>query len=76
MILPKRHRETVFDLTTEEWQDSLALLQSVKAMLDQPAAELKRRGMAARDHAIAHFSTAHVAETLHTLLDALLHQRA
>jgi diadenosine tetraphosphate (Ap4A) HIT family hydrolase len=35
MIIPKRHRETLFDLTEDEWQDSLALLRDVKALLDQ-----------------------------------------
>lgn len=34
MIIPKAHRETVFDLTEEEWRDSYTLLQEVKTMLD------------------------------------------
>ncbi|PWV94521.1 diadenosine tetraphosphate (Ap4A) HIT family hydrolase [Paenibacillus cellulosilyticus] len=34
IIIPKQHRETVFDLTEEEWLDTLALLQEVKTVLD------------------------------------------
>lgn len=35
MILPKQHRETIFDLMEEEWLDTYALLQEVKTLLDQ-----------------------------------------
>ena len=35
MIIPKQHRETVFDLTAEEWQETLTLLLRVKALLDE-----------------------------------------
>ena len=34
MIIPRAHRETVFDLTAEEWQATLELLQQVKVLLD------------------------------------------
>ncbi|MFS8524647.1 MAG: HIT domain-containing protein [Limnochordales bacterium] len=34
LIVPKAHRETVFDLTPEEWRDTNDLLQRVKALLD------------------------------------------
>ncbi len=34
IIVPKAHRETVFDLTDEEWQDTFDLLQKVKGYLD------------------------------------------
>ena len=34
MIIPKAHRETVFDLSAEEWQATFELLQQVKALLD------------------------------------------
>lgn len=34
IILPKAHRETVFDLTEEEWASTFSLLQRVKALLD------------------------------------------
>lgn len=34
LIIPKAHRETVFDLTPEEWRDTYSLLQDVKALLD------------------------------------------
>ncbi len=35
MIIPIAHRETLFDLTEEEWRDSYALLQEVKSLLDK-----------------------------------------
>ena len=35
LIIPKQHRETVFDLTAEEWQDTFTLLLRVKALLDE-----------------------------------------
>lgn len=34
VIVPKSHRETVFDLTPEEWRDTHDLLQRVKELLD------------------------------------------
>jgi diadenosine tetraphosphate (Ap4A) HIT family hydrolase len=34
IIFPREHRETVFDLTEEEWADTFVLLQEVKALLD------------------------------------------
>lgn len=34
LIVPRQHRETVFDLTAVEWQDTYALLQRVKNLLD------------------------------------------
>jgi len=34
VIIPKSHRETVFDLTEDEWRDTFALMQQVKALLD------------------------------------------
>jgi diadenosine tetraphosphate (Ap4A) HIT family hydrolase len=34
MIVPKSHRETVFDLTQEEFSDTYGLLQKVKKLLD------------------------------------------
>lgn len=34
LIVPKQHRETVFDLADAEWQDTFALLRRVKALLD------------------------------------------
>jgi diadenosine tetraphosphate (Ap4A) HIT family hydrolase len=34
MIVPKTHRETVFDLTQEEFNDTFVLLQKVKRRLD------------------------------------------
>lgn len=40
VIVPKIHRETVFDLTIEEWNATYELLQEVKCYLDkkhQPA---------------------------------------
>ncbi len=35
LIVPKRHRETVFDLTEEEWQATFNLLNKVKKRLDE-----------------------------------------
>jgi diadenosine tetraphosphate (Ap4A) HIT family hydrolase len=35
MIVPRAHRETVFDLTPEEWAESYDLLQRARAMLDR-----------------------------------------
>jgi diadenosine tetraphosphate (Ap4A) HIT family hydrolase len=35
MIVPRAHRETVFDLTPEEWAESYELLQRARAMLDR-----------------------------------------
>lgn len=35
IIVPKQHRETVFDLTPEEWMASHELLQRAKAFLDR-----------------------------------------
>ena len=35
LIVPKIHRETVFDLTAEEWNDHFELLQEVKEYLDE-----------------------------------------
>ena len=40
VIVPKQHRETVFDLTSQEWEDTFELLKQVKNWLDttlQPA---------------------------------------
>ncbi|WP_085521841.1 HIT family protein [Tuberibacillus sp. Marseille-P3662] len=34
LIVPKQHRETVFDLTIEEWHATHELLQEVKKFLD------------------------------------------
>ena len=34
IIIPKEHRETVFDLTEEEWTATFSLLQQVKELLD------------------------------------------
>ncbi|MFD2637834.1 HIT family protein [Piscibacillus salipiscarius] len=34
VVVPKNHRETVFDLTEEEWQSTFELLQEVKQYLD------------------------------------------
>ncbi len=34
LILPKAHRETVFDLTEEEWATTFSLLRRVKERLD------------------------------------------
>lgn len=35
LIIPRQHRETVFDLTPEEWAATFGLLQQVKALLEQ-----------------------------------------
>jgi diadenosine tetraphosphate (Ap4A) HIT family hydrolase len=35
MILPKEHRETVFDLTKEEWEATFSLLKEVKMHIDE-----------------------------------------
>ena len=35
LILPKQHRETVFDLTEEEWQATFDLLQRARRLIDQ-----------------------------------------
>ncbi|WP_314799987.1 HIT family protein [Paenibacillus roseipurpureus] len=35
IIVPKEHRETVFDLTQDEWNETFQLLQEVKLYLDQ-----------------------------------------
>jgi diadenosine tetraphosphate (Ap4A) HIT family hydrolase len=35
LIVPKLHRETVFDLTPEEWRDTYDLLQKVKKYADE-----------------------------------------
>jgi histidine triad (HIT) family protein len=35
VIVPRKHRETVFDLTIEEWEATYALLQEVKKYLDE-----------------------------------------
>lgn len=34
LIVPKAHKETVFDLSMEEWQDTYKLLHEVKAYID------------------------------------------
>lgn len=34
VIVPKKHRETVFDLTKEEWEATYSLLQDVKHYID------------------------------------------
>lgn len=34
LILPRAHRETVFDLTEEEWAATFSLLKEAKALLD------------------------------------------
>jgi len=34
VIIPREHRETVFDLTEEEWAVTFSLLKRVKEMLD------------------------------------------
>ena len=34
IIIPKEHRETVFDLTKEEWTATFSLLKQVKELLD------------------------------------------
>lgn len=35
VIIPRQHRESVFDLSAQEWQATYDLLQQVKARLDQ-----------------------------------------
>lgn len=35
LIVPKEHRETVFDLTEEEWLDTYRLLHEVKQLIDR-----------------------------------------
>ena len=35
MILPRAHRETVFDLTEDEWAESFTFLAEVKKYLDE-----------------------------------------
>jgi diadenosine tetraphosphate (Ap4A) HIT family hydrolase len=35
IIIPRHHRETLFDLTAEEWEATFSLLIQVKALLDQ-----------------------------------------
>ncbi|MEH7009434.1 HIT domain-containing protein [Neobacillus niacini] len=35
LIVPKKHRETAFDLTREEWNASYTLLKEVKEYLDE-----------------------------------------
>ncbi|WP_066172363.1 HIT family protein [Bacillus marinisedimentorum] len=35
LIVPKKHRETVFDLTKEEWRATFDLLNKVKKRLDE-----------------------------------------
>ncbi|MEM7131272.1 MAG: HIT family protein [Chloroflexota bacterium] len=35
LIVPRTHRETVFDLTPDEWQATYSLLHQVKARLDE-----------------------------------------
>ncbi len=35
MILPRAHRETVFDLTGEEWLETQTLLSRAKSLLDR-----------------------------------------
>ncbi|WP_182200668.1 HIT family protein [Paraliobacillus salinarum] len=35
IIVPKKHRETAFDLTREEWDATYTLLQEVKTYLDK-----------------------------------------
>lgn len=35
LIIPKHHRETVFDLTVEEWQATFDLLQRSKEWIDE-----------------------------------------
>lgn len=34
VIIPKKHRETIFDLTKEEWDGTYSLLQEVKQYID------------------------------------------
>src|SRR5699024_7755802 len=35
LIVPKKHRETVFDLTEEEWEATYKLLQKAKQYIDK-----------------------------------------
>lgn len=35
LIVPKKHRETAFDLTQKEWEATYSLLQQVKQYLDE-----------------------------------------
>lgn len=35
LIIPRSHRETVFDLSPLEWTDTYKLLQQVKVLLDE-----------------------------------------
>ncbi|MDQ6421590.1 HIT family protein [Paenibacillus sp. LHD-117] len=35
LIVPIKHRETVFDLTEEEWSATYSLLREVKSILDE-----------------------------------------
>jgi diadenosine tetraphosphate (Ap4A) HIT family hydrolase len=35
IIVPRNHRETVFDLTNEEWNATFDLLKEVKKLLDE-----------------------------------------
>ena len=35
LIIPKLHRETVFDLTVEEWTDTYHLTRKVKGLLNE-----------------------------------------
>lgn len=35
IIIPKEHRETVFDLSEEEWNSTLSLLKEIKVILDR-----------------------------------------
>lgn len=35
IIIPRHHRETVFDMTEEEWQATFDLLQRARAWIDQ-----------------------------------------
>lgn len=35
LIVPREHRETVFDLTPDEWQATYDLLHQVKVLLDK-----------------------------------------
>jgi diadenosine tetraphosphate (Ap4A) HIT family hydrolase len=35
VIVPKEHKETVFDLTSEEWQDTFSLLQDAKDLINR-----------------------------------------
>lgn len=38
LIVPRAHRETVFDLTPEEWEATRGLLNQVRRLLDQQLA--------------------------------------